>query len=91
MGGDIQPLLIQLMGIATVAIFVGVSTLIIWSILQYAFGLRVSLQAESIGLDLSEHSLEAYPDFSRRALLPDTFFPSIERDLMQSAAPKAER
>ncbi|MEO0433846.1 MAG: ammonium transporter [Cyanobacteria bacterium J06656_5] len=91
MGGDIQPLLIQLMGIATVAIFVGVSTLIIWSILQYAFGLRVSLQSESIGLDLSEHSLEAYPDFSRRALLPDTFFPSVERDLMQSAAPKAER
>ncbi|MEO1509901.1 MAG: ammonium transporter [Cyanobacteria bacterium J06633_23] len=91
MGGNIQPLLIQLMGVATVAIFVGVSTLISWSILQYTFGLRVSLHAESIGLDLSEHNLEAYPDFSQRALLPDTFFPSTERDLIQPAAPKAER
>ena len=73
-GGDIQPLLIQLVGVAIVAIFVGISSLLIWYVLRFSFGLRVSLHAESMGLDLSEHNLEAYPDFSRRALLPDTFF-----------------
>ncbi|NEQ54815.1 MAG: ammonium transporter [Leptolyngbya sp. SIO3F4] len=85
-GGNIQPVLIQLMGVAVVAAFVGVSTLLTWFVLRLAFGLRVSHHAESMGLDLSEHGLEAYPDFSQRSFIPNTFLPSVNDDLMRSPA-----
>lgn len=82
-GGNIQPVLTQLAGIAIVAVFVVLSTLLSWFVLQMLFGLRVSYQAESMGLDLSEHGLEAYPEFSQRTL-PLSSFNSMKSDLIQS-------
>ncbi len=89
-GGNIQPTVTQLIGIAIVAAFVSISTLLVWSALQVTFGLRVSLRAESTGLDLSEHGTEAYPEFSQRTLLPNSLFPSMEKDYIPSAPPTSK-
>lgn len=83
-GGSIQPVLIQLAGITIVAIFVGTSTLISWFILRSIFGLRVSHHAESVGLDLSEHGLEAYPEFPQRSLHLKSFFHSKRNQMVDS-------
>ena len=54
-------ILVQLKGIAFVAIFAPVMTLIILTALKLVFGsLRVDPEAEAEGLDLSEHSEAAY-------------------------------
>ena len=90
-GGAIKPVFIQLAGIVVVAAFVGISTLISWSILQLTFGLRVSHHAESMGLDLSEHGIEAYPEFSQRPLPLNTFFDPTQENLFQSTAPTSDQ
>lgn len=86
LGGTIQPVLIQLAGVAIVGIFVSISTLLSWSILRLTFGLRVSDHAELVGLDLSEHGIEAYPDFSQRSRPPNTFLEPITNNLFQSSS-----
>ena len=56
-----QQIMIQLKGIAFVAVFAPVMTVIILSILKLMFGsLRVSDEEEFGGLDLSQHSESAY-------------------------------
>jgi Amt family ammonium transporter len=56
-----QQIMIQLKGIAFVAIFAPIATAIILMILKLVFGsLRVSEEDEFGGLDLSEHSESAY-------------------------------
>lgn len=85
-GGTIRPFLLQLAGAAIVATFVGITTLISWVILQQAFGLRVSSHAESMGLDLSEHGLEAYPDFSQRVWPLNSVFPSMSNNVTKSVS-----
>lgn len=63
LGGDFHQLGIQLAGIIIVGIFAGLASLMAWLIIDYSFGIRVSSEAEDIGLDISEHGLEAYPEF----------------------------
>jgi Amt family ammonium transporter len=54
-------ILVQLKGIAFTAVFAPLMTVIILSVLKLVFGsLRVDEEAESEGLDLSEHSEAAY-------------------------------
>jgi Amt family ammonium transporter len=54
-------IMVQLKGIAFVAVFAPLMTLIILSLLKLVFGsLRVDEEAEAEGLDLSEHSEAAY-------------------------------
>jgi Amt family ammonium transporter len=56
-----QQVLVQLKGIAFTAIYAPVATLVILMLLRAVFGsLRVSEEAEEVGLDLSEHSEAAY-------------------------------
>jgi Amt family ammonium transporter len=56
-----QQIMIQLKGVAFVAVFAPVMTVIILSILKLVFGsLRVSDEEEFGGLDLSQHSESAY-------------------------------
>jgi Amt family ammonium transporter len=38
-----------------------------FKIMDRAFGIRVSPEAELQGLDISEHAMEAYPEFAKRA------------------------
>jgi len=56
-----QQIMVQLKGIVFVAIFAPVATAIILSLLKLVFGeLRVSDEEEVVGLDLSQHSENAY-------------------------------
>jgi Amt family ammonium transporter len=53
-------LLTQLIGVSVIGAFTFVSSLVVWKTLQIAMGLRISLDAESQGMDLSEFGLTAY-------------------------------
>jgi Amt family ammonium transporter len=62
--------IVQLKGIAFVAVFAPVMTVAILSVLKLVFGaLRVSDEAEFEGLDLSEHSESAYTTSSGGSLV----------------------
>jgi len=66
-----QQIMVQLKGIAFVAIFAPIATAIILSLLKLVFGsLRVSEEDEFGGLDLSEHSESAY-GFSGGSMAPE--------------------
>ena len=53
----------QLKGIILVGGMVFVLSLIVWLIIKMIFGLRVSVEEETEGLDIGEHGNEAYPNF----------------------------
>ncbi|MCW8849566.1 MAG: ammonium transporter, partial [Melioribacteraceae bacterium] len=55
----------QFIGVVSVGAFVVIFTGILWFILDKTMGLRVSEEEEIGGLDLGEHSMEAYPDFEK--------------------------
>ena len=55
----------QLLGIISYGVFTFVASLILWTILKVAIGIRVSEEHEINGLDTSELGMEAYPDFSK--------------------------
>jgi Amt family ammonium transporter len=63
MGGGFHQLGVQALGVAAVFGFVMVCALIMFAILKVTVGLRVSEEYEAIGLDISEHGAESYPDF----------------------------
>jgi Amt family ammonium transporter len=63
MGGGIQQLLVQLLGIAAVGAFTVTFSLLCWLTLRATVGIRVSEAEELQGLDLGEHAMEAYPEF----------------------------
>jgi ammonium transporter, Amt family len=63
LGGGLQQLLPQLIGVVAVAAFVFVSALAGWAVIKAFVGLRVSEEEEIEGLDLREHGDVAYPDF----------------------------
>jgi ammonium transporter, Amt family len=56
---------VQIIGILAIAAFVIVSSAIVWLVLKYTIGIRVSEEDEDIGLDMVELGLEAYPEFGR--------------------------
>ena len=53
----------QLLGIAAIIGFVGIATAIVWAILKFTMGIRVSEEDEESGVDYSEVGIEAYPEF----------------------------
>ena len=53
----------QLIGAATIFIWVFGVSAIVWSILKSTMGIRVSQEEEFDGVDLSECGMEAYPEF----------------------------
>ena len=64
-GGGFSLLGVQLLGVASVIVYVAVSMFIGFKIIGAAVGLRVSADEELTGLDLTEHGLvSAYADFS---------------------------
>lgn len=54
----------QLIGAATIFVWVFVTSLIAWAIIKAVIGIRVSEEEEFEGVDISECGLEAYPDFT---------------------------
>ncbi|MBJ3761641.1 ammonium transporter [Maribius pontilimi] len=55
----------QIIGFASIGIFVFVVSLVVWLILKAVVGIRVSEEAEVNGLDQSELGMEAYPEFAK--------------------------
>ena len=53
----------QLIGAATIFIWVFGASFIVWTILKMVMGIRVSEEEEAQGIDISETGLEAYPEF----------------------------
>ena len=53
----------QLLGVASYGVFCLLSALILFSIIKFTIGLRVSEEEEIIGLDIGEHDMESYAGF----------------------------
>ena len=53
----------QLVGLATIFVWVFVTSLIVWFVIKAIIGVRVSEEEEFEGVDLSECGMEAYPEF----------------------------
>lgn len=62
-GGGIHQLLIQLLGVATVFVWVGGTSLLMFYFIKNSVGLRVSRDEELKGLDIGEHGIDAYSGF----------------------------
>lgn len=57
----------QLIGAATIFVWVFGASFIAWAIIKAVIGIRVSDEEEFEGVDMSECGLEAYPDFTVRS------------------------
>jgi len=55
----------QIVGLLTIIVWVGVTSLITWFIIKMVMGLRVSEQEEDDGVDIAECGMEAYPEFTK--------------------------
>ena len=62
---DEASLLAQLLGLASILVWVFLTSLLVWFLIRKFFGIRVDEQQEYEGVDLSECGLEAYPEFTR--------------------------
>ena len=61
---DEASLLAQLLGLASIFVWVFLTSLLVWFVIRKIFGIRVDEQQEYEGVDLSECGLEAYPEFT---------------------------
>ena len=55
----------QFMGVISVAIFAFTASFITWTVLKHTIGLRVTVEDELAGMDVTEFGLEAYPEFNK--------------------------
>ncbi len=55
----------QLVGAATIFVWVFVASLVTWMIIKVIMGLRVSEEEEYEGVDIAECGMEAYPEFTK--------------------------
>ena len=65
--GDTKQLFVQLTGVLACAVYVLAMSFLVWAILKFTMGLRVSREEEIEGLDRGEHGNEAYPGFVMQA------------------------
>lgn len=65
MGGDVKIVGIQFIGLAAIGVVVTIVTAIVMVVMRAAVGLRAKEADEFDGLDLSEHDINAYPDFQQ--------------------------
>ena len=64
-GGGFDQLFIQIVGCGAYAVWTVVTCYVTWKVIGAAFGgIRVSESDEIQGLDISEHGMEAYPDYA---------------------------
>jgi Amt family ammonium transporter len=60
-GGGFESLQAQAIGVLAVGAFTLTLSLAAWTVIKMVFGLRVTPEEESRGLDMSEMGMEAYP------------------------------
>ena len=64
LGKGFNQLGLQILGSFSYSIFTIVTAWLLWTILgAFSGGIRVEEKEEELGLDISEHGMEAYPDF----------------------------
>jgi len=66
-GGGIKQFLVQLAGVASTFIWTVLTVSILFTIIKFTVGLRVSEEEEIEGLDVTEHGATAYGDFVIKA------------------------
>jgi Amt family ammonium transporter len=62
-GGGTAQLMTQLTGVVACAVYVCIMAAIVWAVLKFTIGIRVSEEEEIGGLDHGEHGNEAYHGF----------------------------
>ena len=63
-GGGADQLITQIIGIVAVAVFVITASAVLFTIIRATIGLRVSEDGETLGLDIYEHGMVSYPEFT---------------------------
>lgn len=66
-GGGVAQLFAQIIGILSIGLFTVVASSIFWLALKSTLGIRVTEEEELIGLDISEHGMEAYSGFLKES------------------------
>jgi ammonium transporter, Amt family len=61
--GGMTQLIAQLKGVAAIGVYTVVVSAIVWFLIKFTIGLRVSAEEEIEGLDIGEHGQEAYHGF----------------------------
>lgn len=61
-GGGFDQLIVQIEGVAASFTYVFIASVIVFAILKFTIGLRVSKEDEIEGLDVSEHGIPGYPE-----------------------------
>ncbi|HBK78341.1 MAG TPA: ammonium transporter, partial [Nitrospinae bacterium] len=61
-GGGVTFLFKQITGVLAVGAFTFILSLILWNVVKALMGMRVDIESEHTGLDLTEHGMEAYPE-----------------------------
>lgn len=69
-GGGFTQLWHQFVGVAAVGGFTVLFSFIAWYAIQAVLGMRVTEEEEMIGLDISEHGMEAYSGFTKDLSVP---------------------
>jgi Amt family ammonium transporter len=64
LGGGVNQLVYQFIGVVAVGLWTVVTAAILFGILRATVGLRVDEAEEESGLDVGEHGMEAYPEFT---------------------------
>lgn len=64
-GNGFEGLLIQLIGAGAIIAWALVTGTILFSVIKATIGLRVAGHEEKMGLDLSEHGADSYPEFQK--------------------------
>lgn len=64
LGGGTDLFVTQLVGIAATAVWVVLASGLLFGVIKATIGLRVSEAEEDAGLDVYEHGMEAYPEFT---------------------------
>ncbi len=62
-GGGFHQLGIQLLGLAAVGAFTFTASFVVLFLMKITFGIRSEPEAETAGLDVSEHGMWGYPEF----------------------------
>ena len=65
----------QIYGALMIFLWTFIVSLIFWSIIKMFFGLRVTEEEETDGVDISECGLEAYPEFSKASGAKPSVYP----------------
>ena len=63
-GGGAEQLAAQAIGVAAIAAWTAVTAGVLFAAIKFTIGLRVDEHEEMDGLDIGEHGMSAYPDFS---------------------------